>query len=106
MRCLDSLSASRRPTAPGASTAWAATLLSLLVLGLPAPAVAASSGRAPAEVSPVAKERAAPAVRRHRGARPAVQRTSSDESSAERDRRLARECRGLPNAGACLGYTR
>lgn len=26
------------------------------------------------------------------------------ESSAQRDRRLARECRGLPNAGACLGY--
>ena len=25
-------------------------------------------------------------------------------SSAERDRRLYRECRGLPNAGACLGY--
>lgn len=28
----------------------------------------------------------------------------SQESSAQRDRRLARECRGLPNAGACLGY--
>lgn len=29
----------------------------------------------------------------------------SEESSAQRDRRLARECRGLPNAGVCLGYT-
>ena len=28
----------------------------------------------------------------------------SEESRAQRDRRLARECRGLPNAGACLGY--
>lgn len=28
----------------------------------------------------------------------------SQESSAQRDRRLARECRSLPNAGACLGY--
>ena len=28
----------------------------------------------------------------------------SEESHAQRDRRLARECRGLPNAGACLGY--
>ena len=26
------------------------------------------------------------------------------ETRAERDRRLQRECRGLPNAGACLGY--
>lgn len=28
----------------------------------------------------------------------------SGESRAERDRRLLRECRGLPNAGACRGY--
>lgn len=34
------------------------------------------------------------------------QRSSSEESTAERDRRLYRECRGLPNAGACLGYAR
>lgn len=34
------------------------------------------------------------------------QRSPSEESTAERDRRLYRECKGLPNAGACLGYTR
>ncbi len=28
----------------------------------------------------------------------------SHESAAERDRRLTRECKGRPNAGACLGY--
>ncbi|MET1115505.1 MAG: hypothetical protein ABWY08_11205 [Comamonas sp.] len=28
----------------------------------------------------------------------------SQESPEQRDRRLARECRGLPNAGACLGH--
>lgn len=33
-------------------------------------------------------------------------RSSSEESSTERDRRLYRECRGQTNAGACLGYTR
>jgi len=33
------------------------------------------------------------------------QRSSSEESSAERDRRLYRECKGRPNAGVCLGYT-
>ncbi|GAB2835510.1 hypothetical protein GCM10027276_42410 [Comamonas piscis] len=32
------------------------------------------------------------------------QRSSSAETKAERDRRLLRECKGLPNAGACLGY--
>ncbi len=30
--------------------------------------------------------------------------TSSDRSQAERDKRLKRECKGRPNAGACLGY--
>lgn len=30
----------------------------------------------------------------------------SSETTAERDRRLMRECHGRPNAGACLGYTR
>ncbi|PIF27039.1 hypothetical protein CLU88_1923 [Acidovorax sp. 56] len=34
------------------------------------------------------------------------QRSPSEESRAERDRRLYRECKGMPNAGACLGYTR
>ncbi len=28
----------------------------------------------------------------------------SAESKAERDKRLLRECRGRPNAGACEGY--
>lgn len=32
------------------------------------------------------------------------QRSSNAETKAERDRRLLRECKGLPNAGACLGY--
>lgn len=28
----------------------------------------------------------------------------SGETAAERDRRMQRECKGRPNAGACLGY--
>ena len=28
----------------------------------------------------------------------------SAETTSERDRRLFRECKGRPNAGACLGY--
>jgi len=34
------------------------------------------------------------------------QQNHSGETTAERDRRLYRECQGLPNAGACRGYTR
>ena len=34
------------------------------------------------------------------------QRSGSEESRAERDRRMHRECKGLHNAGACRGYTR
>ena len=30
----------------------------------------------------------------------------SSESTAERNRRLWRECKGRTNAGACAGYTR
>lgn len=33
-------------------------------------------------------------------------RSSSEESATQRDKRLKRECRGRPNAGACLGYAR
>lgn len=29
---------------------------------------------------------------------------STDRNQAERDKRLKRECKGRPNAGACLGY--
>lgn len=30
----------------------------------------------------------------------------SEETRAERDRRFYRECKGMPNAGACKGFTR
>ena len=30
----------------------------------------------------------------------------SEESASQRERRLYRECKGRPDAGACLGYTR
>ncbi|MOA20965.1 hypothetical protein D3C78_1414400 [compost metagenome] len=34
------------------------------------------------------------------------QAQGSAETPAQRDKRLLRECRGRPNAGACLGYAR
>jgi hypothetical protein len=33
-----------------------------------------------------------------------VQRAPSSEAMPEREKRLLRECKGRPNAGACLGY--
>lgn len=33
-------------------------------------------------------------------------RNQAEENRRERDQRLRRECRGRPNAGACLGYTK
>ncbi|MGE8317361.1 MAG: hypothetical protein ACN6O3_01365 [Comamonas sp.] len=49
-------------------------------------------------------DRPAPAAKspHHRAKRPRSQ--GSAETTTERERRLLRECRGLPNAGACLGY--
>lgn len=35
-----------------------------------------------------------------------IDKSSHVETRSERERRLKRECRGMPNAGACLGYTR
>lgn len=32
--------------------------------------------------------------------------SGSGETRAAREKRLRRECRGRPNAGACLGFTR
>ena len=34
------------------------------------------------------------------------QRSPSEETRSERDRRMFRECKGMHNAGACRGYTR
>ena len=34
------------------------------------------------------------------------QRSSSEETRSEHDRRMYRECKGMHNAGACRGYTR
>lgn len=34
------------------------------------------------------------------------QRSSSEETPAQHDKRMYRECKGMHNAGACRGYTR
>lgn len=80
---------------------WALALL--LATGLCAPvAVAAqpASGDGAAQVRPAPKKAKKKAAR----AGKATFDRGSGETAAERDRRLRRECKGRPNAGACLGY--
>lgn len=48
----------------------------------------------------VAQARPAP----KKAAAPKFIPNSSQESARERERRLLRECKGRPNAGACAGY--
>ncbi len=80
---------------------WSAPALALLLLaaGAAEPAVARGPAAAPAQ------EAAPPARISRRKPRIVHLPSPSEESSAQRDRRLARECRGLPNAGVCLGRT-
>lgn len=73
----------------------------------PPPASAAAANGAAATVQPrhlKAQHKAKKAAKAH----PPRQRVKFDkgsgETAAERDRRLQRECKGRPNAGACLGY--
>ena len=83
-------------------TGAAAILCACMALGL-----LVSSHSAQAASQKNATEAAASAPAKKKGSdKVKHQRSPSEESAAERDRRLYRECKGLPNAGACLGYTR
>ena len=53
-----------------------------------------------------AKRKGSEATMQKKSTKAKQPRSSSEESTAERDRRLYRECKGRPNAGACLGYAR
>ena len=92
------------------SAGLALTLVSLLGVAAAQGTQAAPTARSAAQVPSTAAqargsstpERAPRASRR----KPRIVHlpSPSEESPAQRDRRLARECRGLPNAGACLGH--
>lgn len=45
-------------------------------------------------------------AKKHNAKKVKPSQNHSGETTAERERRLTRECRGMPNAGACLGYAR
>jgi len=57
-----------------------------------------------AETGKPKKPAAAETAKKKKGSAPKFVNSSSQETTAERDRRLYRECKGRPNAGACLGY--
>lgn len=99
-------------TAPAAQTlppgplllgACLAMCLSLCA-ALPQPAHAASKKTNPSGTTTPSGNKGTASKKKH-SARTTHQRSPSEETTAERDRRLYRECRGMPNAGACLGYT-
>ncbi|AOG23612.1 hypothetical protein [Acidovorax sp. RAC01] len=64
----------------------------------------------PLTIAKPASEHSKSANSKRAAAKPAsakikVHKSSSEETSAERSRRLYRECKGMNNAGACKGYT-
>ena len=78
-----------------------ATALALAGVAVPAAAAAKSDTAA---TSPVKKKGAKKASHKKAGHAAKVVKSPSEETRAERERRLLRECKGRPNAGACLGY--
>ena len=61
----------------------------------PSPATAGTVSPAEAPAKPPKAKKKSNKVKYEKG---------SAETTSERDRRLYRECKGRPNAGACLGY--
>lgn len=65
----------------------------------------ASAPGAKAEPAKKAKQSTAAHAGKPKGTMPKFIPSASQESTKERERRLLRECKGRPNAGACSGYT-
>lgn len=87
--------------APAALCLAAAAAMAALA-AMPRPAYAADAPGAADGAAAPAKARKKPG---RKGVKIINSRNHSGETAAERDRRLYRECKGLPNAGACRGYT-
>lgn len=76
----------------------------LLTIGL-AMCLLATAGDAGAKQTQRSKTGTSESAKKKGVTKVTYQRSSSEESTAERDRRMYRECKGLHNAGACRGYT-
>ena len=78
--------------------------LAVFALSIPAPAFPAPAADPPSALAATpAASSAASAARAMSRTRVLVLR-GNEESTSKRERRLKRECRGRPNAGACLGF--
>lgn len=77
----------------------------LLTIGL-ALCLLATAGDAGAKQTQRSKTGTSESAKKKGVTKVTYQRSSSEESRSERDRRMYRECKGMHNAGACLGYTR
>lgn len=63
--------------------------------------------KGPSDGSPAKESRTGHTKSKKTGANKlAYQRSPAEETPAEHDRRMFRECKGMHNAGACRGYTR
>lgn len=82
----------------GSSLVWAAAVALALLAGTPAVAAAKSNKNTTSASSGKTVKKGVSKI--------TYQRSSSEETAAQRDRRMYRECKGMHNAGACLGYTR
>lgn len=78
------------------SQIWTTFLILLLATCLSNPQSALAKRKS---IPPTAATSTKPSKVKH-------QRSSTEETTAARDRRLHRECKGRPNAGACLGYAK
>ncbi|MCZ2102885.1 MAG: hypothetical protein LC137_00720 [Burkholderiales bacterium] len=75
-----------------------------LTLALGGLLLAPATGAASKNQQAATATHATPAKKRSGKVKPS--QNNSGETTAERERRLYRECKGMPNAGACLGYAR
>ena len=83
---------------PAIRHALLAASIALGFIAAPSAALAKRTSDKPATTNAPAKKKGVNKV--------TYQRSSSEETTAERDRRMYRECKGMHNAGACRGYTR
>ncbi len=86
-------------------TRHSASALASVVLGLSLLAGVPASGASDNFTAVTAAEKPAKAKKAQaaKAPKPPTDKGSA-ESKSERDKRLLRECRGRPNAGACEGY--
>ena len=80
-----------------------ASTLASVVLGLGWLAAVPASGATDNFTAVTAADKPAKKTQQAKAPKPPTDKGSA-ESKADRDKRLLRECRGRPNAGACAGY--